>query len=380
MAPPKDERTLAANEAAFAATTFRPRVLRGIEKVDITSTVLGQALAYPHRARADRLHPDRRPRRRARRRPGCSARRAPLHALDDEHPLDRGGPRRQRRPPLVPGLRVARPRAGEGDDRPAPEPLATRRSCSPSTPAVLGRRERDVRRGFSLPAFDRARHHPRRRPAPRVDVVVRAERADPLRQRRGTRRGRRGLTGHPVGLHQHPVRPGARVVRRRLAALGCGMARSCSRACSASTTRSTPRRAASTPSRSSNHGGRQLDGAPAPFSLVAPVVDAVDGRAEVICDGGVRRGSDIVKAVAAGATACMAGRAYLYGLGAAGERGVDRVLEWFSADLVRTMSLLGAGTIAEPRPLAPRPAGLTPSLLWRTGVRVVEVPGRRRER
>ena len=57
------------------------------------------------------------------------------------------------------------------------------------------------------------------------------------------------------------------------------------------------------------------------------MADAVGGRTEIICDGGVRRGSDIVKAVAAGATACMAGRAYLYGLGAAGERGVDHVLE-----------------------------------------------------
>ena len=76
----------------------------------------------------------------------------------------------------------------------------------------------------------------------------------------------------------------------------------------------------------SNHGGRQLDSSPAPIDLVAPVVDAVGDRTEVICDGGVRRGSDIVKAVALGARACMAGRAYLYGLGAAGERGVDHVL------------------------------------------------------
>ncbi len=97
----------------------------------------------------------------------------------------------------------------------------------------------------------------------------------------------------------------------------------------------------------SNHGGRQLDGAPAAFDLVAPVADAVGGRIEIICDGGVRRGSDILKAVAAGATAAMAGRAYLYGLGAAGERGVDRVLDWFHADLIRTMSLVGAGTIAD---------------------------------
>jgi L-lactate dehydrogenase (cytochrome) len=97
----------------------------------------------------------------------------------------------------------------------------------------------------------------------------------------------------------------------------------------------------------SNHGGRQLDDAPAIFPLVAPVADALGGRAEIICDGGIRRGSDIAKAVAAGATAAMAGRAYLYGLGAGGERGVDRVLSWFHDDLVRTMSLLGVGAVGE---------------------------------
>jgi L-lactate dehydrogenase (cytochrome) len=97
----------------------------------------------------------------------------------------------------------------------------------------------------------------------------------------------------------------------------------------------------------SNHGGRQLDGAPAAFSLVGPVADAIGGRTEIICDGGVRRGSDIVKAIASGATACMAGRAYLYGLGAAGERGVDQVLSWFAEDMRRTMTLIGAGSIAE---------------------------------
>src|SRR6185436_15485238 len=97
----------------------------------------------------------------------------------------------------------------------------------------------------------------------------------------------------------------------------------------------------------SNHGGRQLDGAPAAFDLVAPVADAVGGRIEIICDGGIRRGSDIVKAVAAGATAAMAGRAYLYALGAAGERGVERLLGWFKADVTRTMSLCGVECIAD---------------------------------
>jgi L-lactate dehydrogenase (cytochrome) len=100
----------------------------------------------------------------------------------------------------------------------------------------------------------------------------------------------------------------------------------------------------------SNHGGRQLDSAPAPIDLVAPIAQAVGGRIEIICDGGVRRGSDIVKAVALGATVCMAGRAYAYGLGAAGERGVDHALGLLDGDVRRTMALIGASTIADLTP------------------------------
>lgn len=95
----------------------------------------------------------------------------------------------------------------------------------------------------------------------------------------------------------------------------------------------------------SNHGGRQLDGAPAPIDLVAPVADAVGGRTAVICDGGVRRGSDIVKAVALGADACMIGRAYFYALGAAGEAGVDWVLDFLEQGVRQTMVLSGVGSI-----------------------------------
>jgi L-lactate dehydrogenase (cytochrome) len=97
----------------------------------------------------------------------------------------------------------------------------------------------------------------------------------------------------------------------------------------------------------SNHGGRQLDGAPAPLDLVAPVADEVGGAVEIICDGGVRRGSDIVKAVALGATACMAGRAYLYGLAAGGERGVDHVLDLLRSGVERTMALVGVTSVAD---------------------------------
>jgi len=97
----------------------------------------------------------------------------------------------------------------------------------------------------------------------------------------------------------------------------------------------------------SNHGGRQLDDAPTPIELVEPVAQVVQGRAQIICDGGVRRGSDIVKAIALGATACSIGRPYLYAMGAAGERGVDHLLEFYRDGLARTMALTGRTTIPE---------------------------------
>lgn len=97
----------------------------------------------------------------------------------------------------------------------------------------------------------------------------------------------------------------------------------------------------------SNHGGRQLDGAPASIELVEQVAQAVGERLEIICDGGVRRGSDIAKALALGARACMAGRPYLYGLAAGGERGVDHVLAHLRDGFARTQSLLGAPRVAD---------------------------------
>jgi L-lactate dehydrogenase (cytochrome) len=97
----------------------------------------------------------------------------------------------------------------------------------------------------------------------------------------------------------------------------------------------------------SNHGGRQLDDAPSPIELVEPVAQVIQGRAAIICDGGVRRGSDIVKAIALGADACSIGRPYLYGAGAAGERGVDHVLKFFLDGLRRTMALTGRTSIPD---------------------------------
>lgn len=96
----------------------------------------------------------------------------------------------------------------------------------------------------------------------------------------------------------------------------------------------------------SNHGGRQLDGTPAPVDCIGPIADALGDELEIICDGGVRRGTDVLKALALGATACSIGRPYLYGLAAAGQRGVEFALEIFETEIRRSMALLGCRSIA----------------------------------
>jgi L-lactate dehydrogenase (cytochrome) len=97
----------------------------------------------------------------------------------------------------------------------------------------------------------------------------------------------------------------------------------------------------------SNHGGRQLDQAAAPVDVLPAIVDAVEGRADIVVDGGIRRGTDIIKALALGAKACMTGRPYLYGLAAGGEAGVSRALDIFSDEVERDMSLLGVTRTAD---------------------------------
>jgi len=97
----------------------------------------------------------------------------------------------------------------------------------------------------------------------------------------------------------------------------------------------------------SNHGGRQLDGVAPTLRVLPEIVSAVNGQLEVLFDGGIRRGSDIVKALCLGARAVLVGRAYAYGLGAAGGAGVARAIEILRADLIRTLTLLGRGSVAE---------------------------------
>jgi L-lactate dehydrogenase (cytochrome) len=97
----------------------------------------------------------------------------------------------------------------------------------------------------------------------------------------------------------------------------------------------------------SNHGGRLLDGTPATIEVLEPVVDAVAGRIDVLLDGGVRRGTDVAKALALGAKACLVGRPWHYGLAAAGQEGVARVIDIMTAELDRTLAFLGCCSVGE---------------------------------
>jgi len=341
----EDERTLAANQAAFASTSFRPRVLRGIEKVDPTGPVLGRPAAYPLV-----LAPT-----------GFTR----IADPDGELAVARAAARAE----LPYTLSTLSTRSIEEvravsdgrlwfqvyawRDRGLVAEMIQRAAAADYEAlvltvdtAVFGRRERDVRRGFSLP--------PSIGPRTIVDGALHPGwtwafvRSEPIRFANVVGRDV-GDGASPVTLSDYintqfdPALAWDDVAWLRSVWDGPIVLKGIQTVADAVLAADAGVEAIAL----SNHGGRQLDGAPAAFSLVAPVADAVGGRTEIICDGGVRRGSDIVKALAAGATACMAGRAYLYALGAAGEPGVERVLDWFHADMVRTMSLLGAGTVGD---------------------------------
>ena len=97
----------------------------------------------------------------------------------------------------------------------------------------------------------------------------------------------------------------------------------------------------------SNHGGRQLDGSRSPFDQLAEIVDAVGDKLDVICEGGIHRGTHMLKALSLGAKACSGGRLYLYALAAAGQAGVERALEKYKTELERGMKLMGCTKISD---------------------------------
>ncbi len=97
----------------------------------------------------------------------------------------------------------------------------------------------------------------------------------------------------------------------------------------------------------SNHGGRQLDGAPSSISMLAKIADAVGSEIEVLFDGGIRSGQDVMRALALGARSCLIGRAYIYGLGAGGQAGVAKAIELIGRELDVTMALTGVKSVTE---------------------------------
>ncbi len=341
----EDEITLAANRSAFSGTGFRPRVLRGVGTADPSNRLMGGLVAFPlvlAPAGFTRIvHPDGELAvARAAARMGVPYTLSTLstRSIEDVRSVSDGRLWFQvyawRDRGLIKEL-VSRAAAAEYDAL-----------VLTVDTAVLGRRERDVRHGFALP--------PAIGPRTFIDGALHPQwtvaflRSDPIRFA--------NVVGSDVGDASTPTTISEYIHRQFDPALswsdvewlrsiwdGGLVVKGIQTVDDAVLATDAGVDAVAL----SNHGGRQIDGAPPTFSLVEPVADAIGDRAAVICDGGVRRGSDIIKAVAAGADACMAGRAYLYGLAVGGERGVERVLSWLRDDMVRTMTLLGAASVSE---------------------------------
>jgi L-lactate dehydrogenase (cytochrome) len=343
----EDERTLANNSAAFARIEFRPRVLREVGDVDPSTTLLGRPLPYPLVLAPTGYTRVADPQgelavARAAERAGLPYALSTMatRSIEDVAAVSNGRKWFQvytfRNRGLVKDMISRAAEAGYEAIMPTVDL------------AVLGHRDRDVRRGFTMP--------PKLGLGTLLDGAIHPgwtwafARSEPIRFANVARHGVGGGGGSaPASMAAFAsmafdpnlswrdiewmrsiwngpmVIKGIQCVEDAVLAAEHGVEAIAL----------------------SNHGGRQLDTAPTPVDLIAPVLDAVGDRLEIICDGGVRRGSDIVKAVALGAKACMAGRAYLYALGAAGELGVDHVLGMLESDVRRTMALLGARTVAE---------------------------------
>ncbi|MGI9028550.1 MAG: alpha-hydroxy acid oxidase [Ilumatobacteraceae bacterium] len=344
----EDERSLAESTAAFSRIGFRPRVLRGVGKVDSSTTVLGRPVPLPLI-----LAPT-----------GFTRCADPEGELAAARAADRAGLPYTLSTVATRSIEEVR---GVSDgrlwfqvyawrDRGLVDELVQRAAEADyealvltADTAVLGRRERDVRRGFEMPPrlglgtlLDGAVHpgwtwaFARAEPIRFANIVGSglSDGADPVSLAEFTNsQFDADLSWDDVDwLRQRWPGPllvkGIQTVEDALLAVERGVDAIVL----------------------SNHGGRQVDGAPAPIDLVAPVREAVGDSVEIICDGGVRRGSDIIKAVALGANACMTGRAWLYGLGAAGERGVDLALTLLDQEVHRTMALIGASAIDDLTP------------------------------
>jgi L-lactate dehydrogenase (cytochrome) len=341
----EDERSLARNVDAFARYQFEPRVLQDVSELDTATTLFGRSMSMPlivaptgYTRIADSQ--------------GELAVARAAERAGIPYSLSTMGTRSIEE--------VASVSAGDKwfqiytwRDRPLVEELVGRAKAAGYTTvwltvdtAVLGRRERDVRRGFTLPPkigpgtlIDGAVHPGwtldflRNEPIKFANVVGRSEMDGSTPISLAAKVAShfdqslswkdidwlRSIWDGPIVLKGiQTVADAKQAVAMGVQGIGL-----------------------------SNHGGRQLDDAPVPLELVEPVRDELGDDAIIICDGGVRRGSDIVKALALGADAVTVGRPYLYALGAAGERGVDQLLSFMREGMERTMALTGVRAVSE---------------------------------
>ncbi len=339
----EDELTYRRNSSAFSEFEFRPRVLRDVSGMDTTTTLFGEQLSFPLIV-------------------------APMGFVRIAHPLGELALAAGAEKAGVPfslstlGTRSIEEVAAAGSgnnwfqvyvwkDRTLVKELLDRardaqyRAIAITVDtAVLGRRERDVRRGFTLP------------PAIGLDTLLQGGlhpswtwellRSEPIRFA-NVSRAEIGDGVDAINLAAYTqeqfdpslswadidwfrsnwdgpiVIKGVQSVDDARRAVDAGVNSVCI----------------------SNHGGRQLDGAPAPVELIEPIVQALGGAVPVISDGGVRRGSDIVKAIALGADAVMVGRPFFYGLGAAGRAGVDFAFDFLHAGMRQVMALNGVTSL-----------------------------------
>ena len=341
----EDERTLAANTAGFSSLEFRPRVLRDVSSIDTSTTLFGRPASMPIVL-------------------------APTGFTRIAHSAGELAVARAAERAGIPwslstmGTRSIEDVAAVSDgekwfqiytwrDRGLVQELVGRAGAAGYTTvwltvdtAVLGRRERDVRRGMTLPPklglgtlVDGALHPAwtwdflRHEPITFANIVGRSDEdgssAVSLAEH-VKRQFDQALSWDDIDWLRSfwdgdIVLKGIQTVEDAKQAVAVGVSGI----------------------GLSNHGGRQLDDAPIPVELIEPVRQEIGEQATIICDGGVRRGSDVVKAIALGADVVSLARPYYYALGAAGERGVDWVLEFFREGIEQTMALTGCRTLDE---------------------------------
>jgi L-lactate dehydrogenase (cytochrome) len=360
----QDERTLASNAEAFAERTLAPRVGGEPHEAAIARTVLGDPLSMPVLlapcGMVQAMHPD-----------GVLGVARAAHGIGTVMTLSTFAGTAPEVLAAEPGPRWFQLYAADRDE--AEARIGRARDSGFGTlvvtldSATVGVRERDLHHGMPLSSFRLtprtavrlAPHmamHPRWLartvrtaltalnevpPTAPPPIAPRAPRPDQMTRRRASAASAAGVTPGKIGLVSpftwaditwlRERWPGSLAVKGVLSGVDA-------------------RRAVDSGAQAvivSNHGGRQLDGAPATLRVLPAVRDAVGADCEVLLDGGIRRGGDVVKALALGAHAVCIGRPYLYALAAAGQVGVEQILQLFHVDIRRTMLLLGCGSLDE---------------------------------